>query len=596
MNRTKLASAVGLALTAGFTQAWALTPAQVPVDTVVAGVRQGNRLYVSGATATDQILGRVFVIPVGDGGLCATGTVDVYSSVAVTSATNDLTGLGNILGASHKAVLCTASANTSQSGTPIGMIKESVGGSQNGVDPPALGLLTTAGGAPLNFLNLGTGATVAGCNTPVAYTAISNGAGVVLTQAFNLHLNCTAASLSVRQSHVGVSDVDPPLLTSSAAAVAALTYTPTVDIVFAHAATLGLYRDLQALQGLEAGCGASAVDSDANGGTPATDDNGYDDAVAGNDCDEPPNVPSLTEAQLRGILVGALTDWNLITDDAGATIPGLPATSTVYVCRRGDTSGTQATFEVVMLNQRCAAGVTPMIGPTVGACATQGNCAWVTNTYINDQVFAGSGSGDVRNCLVQHDDNATEHRAIGILSTESTPPNLNSNGPDGNNLTTGDRGWRYIGINRANPDLESVGEGNYELWVENTWNVPNNSPVNQDPSTPALDRSLIEDALQPDIAGAFGTQSVLLSLNETFRHVSGDGGILGIPGFPTAPPVPPFTRADWRTLGSVVNPATRTLGAVPNNCNPPTVLGQTTEAGGVGDEDNTGRDGADYAP
>jgi hypothetical protein len=362
--------------------------------------------------------------------------------------------------------------------------------------------------------------------------------------------------------------VNPELLTTNAAAVAALTASPTVDILFSHAVTLRLYRELQALQGYDSSCAAG------------NDNNGVDDGIPPLDCDEAAETPSLTEAQLRGLLTGTIPSWDLLTNDAGgATLPAQP----VFLCRRGETSGTQATFESVMLNERCVQGVGQMQPPSDPLCEA-GGCTWAA-ARLPQQVFAGSGSGDVRNCLVAHDDTPSQDRALGILSTESSPPNMNSQGPDGDNGagTTTDRGWRYIGINRAVPTLNSAGEGNYELWVENTWNVPANSPVNDDDTTPAIDRSAIQDQLQTDIQASFGNTLVLNNLNEGFRWFSGDGGILGIPNVPNPPPSPPFTDATWRS--TPVNPATRSPLGFVNNCNPP-VNFTPVEAGGAEEEEN----------
>jgi hypothetical protein len=354
---------------------------------------------------------------------------------------------------------------------------------------------------------------------------------------------------------VGVSDVNPSMLTNNQTVLDNLTFTGTIDVVFAPAVTLRLYRELQAAQGLESGCVAN-------------DDNGFMDGDGTSDCDEPQNVPSLTSSQIRAIMTGAYQNWNLLTNDAGTQL----ASSTIFVCRRGNTSGTEASFESVMLNQRCTQGVQPMSPPTDLACEP-GGCAWNNAARLGQRVFAGTGSGDVRNCLINHDDTGTD-RAFGILSMESSPPNLNSAGPDGSQGTTNDRGWRYIGINRVNPELLTVMEGNWELWTENTWNVPNGAP--------GLVRSLEQDTFQTDIQAGLGNLLVIRNLNEGFAWKTGQGALLGQPGNPNAAPVPPFTRNT--ALTTPVNPMTRTPGSEVNNCNPPIVRGTRTEHGGVGEE------------
>jgi hypothetical protein len=548
MKHTKLALAVGFMLTASAMQSWALAPAAVPT---------ANRLYVSGATATDQMLGRLMVAAVADGGFCQAGSIDVYAAAADPGGT-DAARLQAIFGATNKAVLCTASTATSQSGTPIGLYKESTAGSENGVDPVALGTNTSPSGAALNFLNLDSAAPF-GCGAGVAFPAIAG-----QTVAFTAHFSC--GTVVQRAPHVGVSDVNPSMLSANQAVLDNLTFTGTVDVVFAPAVTLRLYRELQAAQGLESSC--------------STDDNGFADGDGTGDCDEPLNVPSLTSSQIRAIMTGAYQNWNLMTSDAGTQLPS----SQVIVCRRGNTSGTEATFESVMLNQRCSAGVQPMSPPTDLACEA-GGCAW-TAARLPQRVFAGTGSGDVRNCLIGHDDNATE-RAFGILSMESSPPNLNSAGPDGNAATTTDRGWRYIGINRVNPELLTAMEGNWELWTENTWNVPNGSP--------GLARTTEQDTLQSDIQTNLGNLTVIKNINEGFAWKTGQGALLGQPGNPNAAPVPPFTRNT--ALTTPVNPMTRTPGSEVNNCNPPIVRGTRTEHGGLGEEvPAANANAADVAP
>src|SRR5262245_51688635 len=116
MKHCKLAAAVGIALGVGAAQAWALVPGDVV---------ENNRLYISGATATDQVLGRLFVV---DGaGICDISTpldatvggkgVDVYTSAGTNAA--DITQaqkLARIFGG-NKAILCKSSAQAINLGT-----------------------------------------------------------------------------------------------------------------------------------------------------------------------------------------------------------------------------------------------------------------------------------------------------------------------------------------------------------------------------------------------------------------------------------------------------------------------------------------------
>ncbi|MGO8858911.1 MAG: hypothetical protein ACLQO1_24920 [Steroidobacteraceae bacterium] len=80
--------------------------------------------------------------------------------------------------------------------------------------------------------------------------------------------------------------------------------------------------------------------------------------------------------------------------------PGVrpPSEDRVFVCRRVNTSGTQAAYEIFFLHQRCTPGVRPFV-------------------ESGDNVFTGSVSSDVQSCLTQLDQRNVW--AVGILTTEN---------------------------------------------------------------------------------------------------------------------------------------------------------------------------------
>src|SRR5262245_32525806 len=119
MKQAKLALAIGLGLAAS--SAWSAISPPVITD---------NRLYVSGATASDQALGRLMLGEAGVG-LC-TGTPDVYTTAAdplvANPASTALDRFQAAFGAANKVVACTASAQTDVAGERIALFKESTAG------------------------------------------------------------------------------------------------------------------------------------------------------------------------------------------------------------------------------------------------------------------------------------------------------------------------------------------------------------------------------------------------------------------------------------------------------------------------------------
>jgi hypothetical protein len=501
--------------------ALALTPNQVTSD--------ASKLFVGGSTATNQSAGRLVLQT---GGLCA-GSIDVYTTATDPGGLADdrLQAAFAATGAGW-AVLCTG--NASSGGGAIGYYKENNGGSGNGVTPVA------TAGATLNYLDLGTAA------APPAPCA--SGGAIVGTglQSANVWWGCTA--VVAKHPDAGVSDVNPELLNSNKSLTSKLTANPLVTVVFGTGVSLNLYRALQAFEGFESTCG--------------TDNNGFDDGDGIDDCDEAVNVPSFTAGQLRALLVQFTTSWGNLTNNAGTALNSVnpPGRDVVFICRRGDSSGTEATFESNLLNQRCTSGVQGIAIPDVLS-EQAGGVAWAAS-HINETVFAGSGTGEVAKCLQAHDANGDW--AIGLLSTEQTFTGVNTAGGGGFH--------RYVGIDRANPDLLSVVSGNYELWSDSTWNVLTTGG----PSGTKL-------AISNWVKGNFGSRVPID--NVALRHATGDGGLLAQPFSPNAPPTPPFNRASVRA--NPTNPATRSPLGVTNDCNPPIVFGVPTELGGENQQFNT---------
>mgnify|MGYP000464332713 CR=1 FL=1 len=424
----------------------------------------------------------------------ATATDNILENVLILQ-TGGVCTAGTIdiyRGTNQRVIACTA-AIPGLVGQPIAFFKESLGGSGNGTTP-------VANGTSLQFLDVNNAAFACTSGpTPVAATATLN--------AYTVRTGCTPSIAQVPGA--GVADVEPVLLGATPAQIGNLTTNGVLGILFNPAVSLNFYRAMQTAQGLALN-------------------------------DLPANVPSLTSAQIRALFTGFYADFSQFDD----LTP--PADSTVYVCRRGNSSGTQASFESYFLNQRCVDGVAAFVEPTTTSCLGSG-CGW-SPAFAADAVFAGSGSGDVRACLDARNDAGSW--AISVLSTETTYNNT-------------DRQFRFIRVDGELPTLESVANGRYSFFTENVINRRNGA-LNANQST--LVQYLIANLGQP---------SIIAGINTPFQaNAHGDGGVIAVPNFATiVPNASPVTQAAMRT-----NPVNSQL-RNGNNCTPP-ISGGNQQSGG----------------
>lgn len=451
------------------------------------GVPAANQLYVSGATATNASLYQIHLLA--SGGVCEPGTIDVYIDTAGPEAVdaND-----------QFMVACTGRSGTAFATQSLLVAKESNGGSNNGTRNVARAAADPA--FELDFLD----ASNPGCDAPVAVAATGALTG------YNLHANCS--NTVSRAPDAGVADVEAALFTTTTPSdIAILNPQPLFQIVFAPAVSKNLRDALQAAQGLTVG-------------------------------DAGP-VPNITRGQLHRIFAGEAFTWDEFKTNTGAD---LLAGQDVYICRRGNDSGTQASFAAFVMNERCNATVPGIFAPDTGACEA-GGCDWEQDLdgnsvpdFAGDFIFAGDGSGDVRGCLDYRNDNG--QYAIGVLSSDTTANDT-------------DREFRFIGIDGAPPTLSSVANGGYHFVTENVLNVRGSGP------------SGVPGQVVAFIVDNIGEPSVIADLNVASRNPGGDTGILGRPNgvtiFENAPPV------DQATMR--VNPVssfTRSVGGSTNNCQP----------------------------
>ncbi len=484
MNMNKISAAVTAAL-AGLvaSTAFALPASQynsTPGDTL--------DVFIGGASAQDNALERLFR------NACNVGTLDIFRTT------------------NQRVMFCTIN-NAGVPGFPVAgkkvaVHKTSVGGSGNGVQP-------VANQTNLAFLDMA--AIKAGTITCAAPTVVAaeTVAGTTFAGYNNVN-NCGTVGTRNAVPDAGISDVEPALLGASAAEISRMDVASQNAVVWGLPVTEALRNALQEAQGLTVGAEDEA------------------------------NMPSLTYAQLSSIYNGGITDWSQIVSSNGTDLPSAvttpPSDTQVYLCRRVPTSGTQASYEVHMLRQRCATGVVGMLS---------GNDGGVVGTGT---VNEGSGSSNVVTCLTTHD--AANRWAVGTLSSENVETSVAASVNDGNV-------WRTIKMNGYAPTLLNVANGKYDFFTEQSVQWRNATSGN------ALGG--LKLTLMNDIKVNAGQPSIIRALNNGFIHSWGDAGVMALitNGWSPTSPVAGTPLTATAVRNNPVLTSTRSPQGAPNNCQPP---------------------------
>lgn len=390
-----------------------------------AAVTASNQIRSSGATAQDPgvlaILRRS----------CAAGSLDAYAFTGGNAQTV------------YSCTLSTAwtdGANTIPSGTNIVLFKDSAVGSQNGISP------FTTGGTGIQFVTL---SSLAGSCTTVATVAAS---GSLI--AYNSYSCGSSPSLAAAVTpDIGFSDVEPKIFGYDPASVTGAAVGTANQLIFGVPVSQKLYAALQTAQGIT-------------------------------------GRPSLSRSQIAGLYSGNLAD----AESLGITTN---PTETVYIVRRPGTSGTQKAAEINFLQQNV---VTPaptafvlasLTAPTstVTSNANYANltagCGVGTTPPTAGRVFAGNGSGDVRNCLNFH---GTNRLAVGVLSLEANESGAN---------------WKWARINDAAPTIYNVIKGTYEHWVEQAILLSNSASARAQAAYGQIKADLSNPAYIPSLNASF---------------------------------------------------------------------------------------------
>jgi hypothetical protein len=315
--------------------------------------------------------------------------------------------------------------------------------------------------------------------------------------------------------------------------------------VFGIGVSLNLYRSLQAMQGLTVG----------------------DDTLA--------NMPSLSQTVIAGLYTGNIASWAGLINAAGQSVTNAAFNSghavngnQLWLCRRGDSSGTNAWVDLTFTGNRCNANGQAQLpastansasvckGLPAGGISEDYGCGWVTANNKNDVVFAGAGGGDVASCLDYHDLN--NDFAIGNLTTNQAFGGANetgtSTGRAGPPADTGtNTHFRFVAIDGHKPNLLSIANGQYPFVEDDVINTLNTAGA-----------AVV--ALGTNIANSFDDTNVILDFDNASTQTQALSSASGH-----------AADKDW-TAGLLYDPLSTSVTVTPNAI--PTTTAALIGAGG----------------
>lgn len=403
----------------------AAVPAFAAVGSLTAlyGVPASNIVYVSGASALSGSFANVV------GANCTGGSANV-KSLTINGSTSD-----------GRVTVCTTSSTDGQFAGPFAVVKRDTNGSFDGVGP-VIAQSTLTKWADVN-----------NCDS----TALK--CGLDSTTAFVPHAGLTDVDTNVwiGMNNTGALSVPVPSNTASTTFNGGF-----AGQGFGVMVSESLYNAMMAKQVAEGRLPASA------GGV---------SCVAGN---YTPGAcqPSISKEEYAAIVDGgnfAYVANGALTGDAGV----------INLCRRVETSGTQASSNVYFLNNSCGnAGPTfgfkppkavDFLGGGVNPVAfNSSNGDAVTGNYDDFGgafgLFEGSGTGDARNCVIRRNGGKNPNNVADTLGTYAAGWISLENAPAA--------GWKYVKLDGVSPNAVQVAVANDTDGVADGWMADTNQRLN----------------------------------------------------------------------------------------------------------------------
>ncbi|MDP2025343.1 hypothetical protein [Sulfuriferula sp.] len=384
------------------------------------GVTPANTVYVSGASALSGSFANVV------GANCFNGSTNV-KSLTIGGSTSD-----------GRVTVCTTKSTDGQFSGPFAVVKRDTNGSFDGVGPV------------IDQSGLTKWADVNNCDSTT--------------------LNCALDSTTVRVPHAGLTDVDTNVWVGMA-------NTGALSIPVTNPATTGTV-----LNGGFAGQGFGVMVSEslynammakqvAEGRLPVSA--GSASCVAGN------FTPGACQPSISKEEYAAIVDGGNFAYVANGALSG--DTNVINLCRRVETSGTQASSNVYFLNNSCG-NASPTGGfkppktvdlansPTAVAFNTSSGNA-VTGNYDDFGgafgLFEGSGTGDARNCVIRRNSGKNPNNVADALGTYAAGWISLENAPAA--------GWKLVKLDGVSPNAVQVKataatdtDGNVDGWMADT--------------------------------------------------------------------------------------------------------------------------------
>lgn len=403
----------------------AAAPAFAAVGSLTAlyGVPAANIVYVSGASALSGSFANVV------GANCFGGSTNV-KSLTINGSTSD-----------GRVTVCTTKSTDGQFSAPFAVVKRDTNGSFDGVGPV------------IDQSGLTKWADVNNCDSAT--------------------LQCGLDSTTVRVPHAGLTDVDTNVWVGMA-------NTTALSIPVTDPATTGTV-----LNGGFAGQGFGVMVSEslynammakqvAEGRLPVAA--GGVSCAAGN---YTPGAcqPSISKEEYAAIVDGgnfAYVANGALTGDAGV----------VNLCRRVETSGTQASSNVYFLNNSCG-NASPTMGfklpktvdlvnsPSAVAFNSSSGDA-VTGNYDDFGgafgLFEGSGTGDARNCVIRRNGGKNPNNVADTLGTYAAGWISLENAPAA--------GWKLVKLDGVSPNAVQIAVVSDTDGVADGWMADTNQRTN----------------------------------------------------------------------------------------------------------------------
>jgi hypothetical protein len=531
-RKSAISAAIGLGFATLAGQALALDASQFDANTF--------EVFISGASAQDEGVKAAIAR------ICADGTLDLYQFDS-----NNRAFFCSVIPSLYPGL--TGGANK------VVFYKSSVGGSGNGVTP----LLGT--GSNINFMSMAQIKSAGICTSVTTVVAsLTTAVDPRGVPSYNLR-NCPTAAINIpHKPSGGLSDVEPRLFTDTDVS-GLVDQSSSNALIFGMAVNEKLYRALQAMQGLDS--------SNTNPDTTNAADTTINQIATLQVRDNEANMPSLSKETITAILAGNLQQWSLLRGPAGQTLaPNSAADDQIYVARRVPSSGSQHSTEIFFLGgsnptdgshlTKCNPSTPPMVSSNGTGAADSASVACPTSGTPPQPVFQGSGTGDVRNCLANHDTN--NRYAIGLLSTETPFTSPDNASEEGKKL-------RFIKIDGSAPSMINVATGRYKFWVEQSGQKAAYY------STLPTNEKIGIDAFFNELRGA---AAITAALNTTFNHRWGQGTLLSLVlggATPTDPTPSGLTQV--KMIANPVNPFSKGVAGFTDNCTNAQFVGAVSGTG-----------------